>query len=399
MTQDRNRVIIVGGGPVGWISAFRLAKFGIPSVLLEVSSEFPRDLRASTIHPPTLDILEELGVLDEFEAMGVVTPGWQIIHLGTRERVAFDLSIIKDYTRHPYRLQCEQHKLTPLLRDHALRTGLIDFRLGTPVTAVEQHDGYAVAISEIDGTQQRFEGRYLIGADGARSIVRQSLGLELEGFTYPAETTLITTPFQFNEVIPELIGGNLLWTWTDSGSLFHLKDEWRATFYPRPTEPVDLPLTDAVIEDRLQGIWPRDVPYEIHERRNYRIHQRIVANYRIGRVVLAGDAAHLTPPTGGLGMNGGIHDAVNLSEKLGRIMHGEDDALLDVYTQERRPVAQREILAQSHENRSKMQEWDPHKRDAVLRELRAIRDDPERCLTYLLRTSMIHGLHLSNMAV
>ena len=399
MKSDNDRIVIVGGGPVGWITAFRLAKRGIPSVVLEASPEFPVDLRASTIHPPTLDVLEELGVLDEFEAMGVVTPGWQIIHLGTKEAVYFDLSEIKDYTRHPYRLQCEQHKLTPLLRDHAMRTGLVEFHLGTPVTSVEQNSDSATAISDVEGNRRRFTGRYLVGADGARSVVRQTLGLELEGFTYPAETTLITTPFRFDEVIPELLGANLIWTWTDAGSLFQLKDEWRATFYPRPDEDVRQPLTDAVIEDRLQNIWPRDVPYEIRERRNYRIHQRIVPEYRVGRVVLGGDAAHLTPPTGGLGMNGGIHDAVNLSEKLGRIMHGEDDALLDVYTQERRPVAQAEILAQSHENRTKMQEWDPEKRAAVMRELHAIQADPERRLAYILRSSMIRGLQLSNMTV
>ena len=101
--------------------------------------------------------------------------------------------------------------------------------------------------------------------------------------------------------------------------MFRLRDEWRCTFYPRPGEP-DVELTDDVIESRMQGILERPQPYEVREKRNYKIHQRIVPDYRTGRIVLAGDAAHVTPPTGGLGMNGGIHDAVNLADKLARVI-------------------------------------------------------------------------------
>ena len=120
--------------------------------------------------------------------------------------------------------------------------------------------------------------------------------------------------------------------------MFRLRDEWRCTFYPRPGE-ADVELTDDVIESRMQGILARSEPYEVREKRNYKIHQRIVPDYRKGRIVLAGDAAHVTPPTGGLGMNGGIHDAVNLADKLARVCHGESDDLLDLYTRQRRPVA------------------------------------------------------------
>jgi 2-polyprenyl-6-methoxyphenol hydroxylase-like FAD-dependent oxidoreductase len=219
----------------------------------------------------------------------------------------------------------------------------------------------------------------------------------MEGHTYPAETTLITTPFRFEEVIPELTGANYTWTWSDAGSMFRLKDEWRCTFYPRPTDPVDVPLTEAIIQDRLQGISPNPEPYEIRESRNYRIHQRIAPDYRRGRIVLAGDAAHITPPTGGLGMNGGIHDAINLSDKIKLIYDGADKDLLDLYTTQRRPVAEREILRQSHENRIRMQEWDPQRRDQVLREMRSLAADHAKSLVFLLRTSMIEGLRQASL--
>jgi 3-(3-hydroxy-phenyl)propionate hydroxylase len=390
--NPQDRILIVGAGPVGLVTALWLAKLGTPSLVLEMSATVPRDLRASTVHPPTLDMLEELGVVDDYIAMGVIADRWQLLHLGTRERVVFDLAAIKGHTRHPYRLQCEQHKLAPLLNARAKASPLIEIVYGATVLSASQDARGATAVAEIAGEKRDFAGCYLVGADGAHSAVRQSLGLTLEGFTYPAATTLITTTFRFEQHIPELLGANYCWTPLDSGSMFRLADEWRCTFYPRPSEPVDMEMTDDIIQSRMQGILPRDVPYEIRERRTYNIHQRIVDNYRKGRIVLAGDAAHLTPPTGGLGMNGGIHDAVNLAEKLHRVMRGESDDLLDLYVRQRRPVAVGEILAQSHANRVRMQLWDPEEREKVMAEMHAIADDPARSKAMLLRSSMIDGL-------
>ena len=389
--SDRHCVIIVGAGPVGLVSAVRLAQAGIPSLLLEAAESPPRDLRASTVHPPTLDMLDEIGVAAEYIKLGVIAECWQVIHLGTRERVVFDLSAIRDHTRHPYRLQCEQYHLAPILLEKARASGLVDIRLGAEVTEVRQDEDKVRASATIGGEPQEFEGDYLIGADGAHSVVRRCLDFALEGFTYEHSTTLITTPFRFEREIPELVGANYTWTWLDAGSMFRLRDEWRCTFYPRPGEP-DVELTDEVIESRMQGILPRPEPYEVREKRTYRIHQRIVPDYRKGRIVLAGDAAHVTPPTGGLGMNGGIHDAMNLADKLARVIKGESDDLLDLYTRQRRPVALAEILAQSHQNRIRMQLWDPEQRKEVLAHMRGIAADPERTKAMLLRTSMIEGL-------
>ena len=388
---DRNCVVIVGAGPVGLVSAVCLARSGVPSILLEASPTTPRDLRASTVHPPTLDMLDQIGVADDYIKLGVITESWQVIHLGTRERVVFDLSAIKDHTRHPYRLQCEQYHLSPILFEQARASGLVDIHLGVEVTEVGQDDDKVVARATVNGEPREFEGRYLIGADGAHSVVRRVLGFPLEGFTYEHSTTLITTPFRFEDEIPELVGANYTWTWLDAGSMFRLRDEWRCTFYPRPGE-ADVELTDDVIESRMQGIIARSEPYEVREKRTYKIHQRIVPDYRKGRIVLAGDAAHVTPPTGGLGMNGGIHDAVNLADKLARVCHGESDGLLDLYTRQRRPVAVAEILAQSHQNRIRMQLWDPEQRKEVMAHMRGLAADPERSKQMLLRTSMIEGL-------
>jgi 3-(3-hydroxy-phenyl)propionate hydroxylase len=130
----------------------------------------------------------------------------------------------------------------------------------------------------------------------------------------------------------------------------------------------------------------------VHEVRPYRVHRRIVSDYRVGRVVLAGDAAHVNSPSGGMGMNGGIHDAFNLTEKVREIWDGTGLEVLDRYTRQRRPVAADDILAQADRNRSRMQERDPERRRAMLAELRRTASDQVLAREYLLRSSMIEGL-------
>jgi 3-(3-hydroxy-phenyl)propionate hydroxylase len=394
-----DRIIIVGAGPVGLVSALRLAALGVPSLVLDKSQDIPRDLRATTFHPPTLDFIDELGVLEEIQPLGVVTPSWQVLHLQTGQRAVFDMSCIADCTRHPYRLQCEQYKLVRSLFERASGAKMIELRLGAEVTSVEQDERRVyTTVKSKAGQEERFSAPYLIGADGARSIVRQSIGLELEGETYPSLTILVTTNFPFEEHLPHLLGANYIWGPIDSFSMFRLREEWRCTFYPRPGQDEDIALTDDAIHERLRGIVPGPHAFEIRERRGYRIHQRIVPRYRVGRIVLAGDAAHLNAPTGGMGMNGGIHDAVNLTDKIPRILGGETQELLDAYTDERRPVALQDIIQQAHQNRTRMQQTDVEKQLKSLAELQAITQDPIRLRQFVLKASMIEGLRRSGMS-
>lgn len=391
------QIIIVGAGPVGLVTALRLAQFGIPSVILEQSHEMPAELRASTFHPPTLDMLDTLGVTEKIKALGVVTPSWQVLHLESGERAEFPLSVIADETNHPYRLQCEQNKLVEVLFDQVRRSDGIDLYLGAEVLSAEQDDDGVTAVARVGGEQRSFAGAYLVGADGAHSVVRRSIGLPLEGETYPSLTILVTTPFPFEDHIPLLCGANYVWGPVDSFSMFRLRDEWRCTFYPRPGQSEDIQIENTEIQERLRGVVDAADSFPIGERRGYRIHQRIVPAYRAGRIVLAGDAAHLNAPTGGMGMNGGIHDAFNLTEKLRRVWKGESDRLLDVYSDERRPVALDEIIKQAHRNRTRMQERDPSRQMAALRDLQAIASDETRLRDYVRKASMVDGLKKSNM--
>jgi 3-(3-hydroxy-phenyl)propionate hydroxylase len=389
-----DRVIVVGAGPVGLTCAALLARAGIPVLLLEATTERARDLRASTWHPPTLDMIDALGLAAPLIARGLITPSWQVRMHPSGERAVFDLGVLADVTRHPYRLQCEQQVYCELLEERLPTLGgTCTLRRGITVTGLIQTDsGALVEAREADGTRVEWPARWVIGADGARSAVRDSVGLHLEGSTYPETTILATTQFPFERHLEGLSNVNYCWSPHGTFSLLRLPTLWRVSLYADAEETVEQALTRASIEVKLQRIVPTGRLYDVLEARPYRIHRRIANTYRAGRVLLAGDAAHLTSPSGGMGMNGGLHDAFNLCEKLARVWHGADDALLDQYVRQRRPVAQEQIIAQAHSNRTRMQERNPDKRLAALRDLQTIAASPERAREHLLKTSMIAGL-------
>ncbi len=388
-----SRVIVVGAGPVGLTCTALLASAGIPVLLVEAEPVRGRDLRASTWHPPTLDMLDGLGLAGPLVAAGLKAPTWQVRLHPSGERAVFDLAVLAADTAHPYRLQCEQQVYCDLLEGRLAGQPGVTLRRGVEVTGlVTSGDGVTVEVRGADGVAGREAAAWVIGADGARSIVRRSAGLEFEGSTYPETTILATTTFPLEQHLEGLSNVNYCWAPEGTFSLLRLPRLWRVSLYADEGETVEAALSPPAIQAKLQRIVPTGAPWEVLEVRPYRIHQRIVSAYRKGRVLLAGDAAHLNSPSGGMGMNGGLHDAFSLSARLARVWHGEDPALLDQYDRQRRPVAAREILAQAHQNRTRMQERDPARRLATLRDLKAVATDPARAREYLLKSSMITGL-------
>jgi 2-polyprenyl-6-methoxyphenol hydroxylase-like FAD-dependent oxidoreductase len=381
-------VLIVGGGPVGLTAALCLAAAEVPVVLFEAEEGVAPDLRASTFHPPTLDMLDELGVGSELVRRGRVTPSWQIRLHESGERAQFDLGLLKNETAHPYRLQCEQQTLQQLLLERLAVYAHADIRFGWRVEAVGQDEDGVWARAR----GERIAGSWLVGADGSRSIVRRSCNIEFSGETYPETTILVTTDFDFDTALTGLSGVNYVWSAAGTFSLLHLPGLWRCSFYPAPGQTPEEALDDAAIEQQLQSVVARSERYRVLHKRCYRIHQRVADTYRCGRMLLAGDAAHLNSPSGGMGMNGGIHDAFNLAGKLVRVLKGEHETLLDLYVQQRRPVAVEHILAQADRNRRRMRENDGERRMAMLRELQRIAGDPLLAHAYLLNSSMISGL-------
>ncbi len=385
-------IIIAGGGPVGSCLALLLAESGIDVTLLDAETEIGEDLRASTFHPPTLDMLTPLGITKILIDSGLVCPDWQIRLHPLNEYALFDLSLLKGETDHPFRLQCEQWKLTRALR--AKLDGKAEVHTGAKLVALSQTESGVRVEYEQDGARKMLDAKYVIGCDGARSAVREQLGLAFDGITYPETTILATTVFPFEDYLPGL--SNVSYCWHEGHGNFTLlkvPGRWRVSIYPPKDVPIETQTTPEAIQAALQTILPQSKPYKIGEVRPYRVHMRIVPQYNVGRVALAGDAAHINSPAGGMGLNGGLHDAFALAEALKAILHGGADATrLDLYDRRRRIIARDEILAQTDRNRTRMQERDPERRRAHLSKLQATARDPAQCKAYLMQTSMIDGL-------
>ena len=387
-----NRIIVIGAGPVGFSAAVLLRQRGIATLLLEAAPTLADDLRASTFHPPTLDMLERLGVAQPLIAAGLISPTWQIRMHPSGDRAVFDLGLIADSTDHPYRLQCKQSVLCTLLLERYRALGG-EIKLGTTVESLSQNaDGVRVTARGRDDAEETLDAAFAIGADGSRSTVREAIGATLKGKTYPETTILATTRFPFEEHLPGLSNVNYVWKAHGTFSLLRLPDLWRCSLYPDGDETTKDALHPASIARKLQEIAPNEAGHKIDEIRPYRIHMRLVDDYRVGRVLLAGDAAHVNAPSGGMGMNGGIHDAFELVDALGEVLAGAPINRLDRYTRRRRAVAEAEVLTQADRNRARMQERDPEKRREMLDALKRLANDRPKAREHMLRTSMISGL-------
>ncbi len=377
-------VLVVGAGPVGLTLAWRLSQAGVPVRVFEAEPEIADQLRASTFHPPTLDMFDDAGIADELIAKGRITPTWQIRMHTSQDRAEFDLSVLSDDTDHPYRLQCRQAELSRALLSR-LPEGTVSF--ASPVERVDQDaDGVSVQIGGED-----IRGSVLVGCDGARSLVRAAIGADWEGGTYPENTILVTTHFPFEDHLAGLSGVNYIWKPGGTFSLLRLPDLWRISLHPAPGQSAEEALEDASIRTQAIEILPAARDMDIVEKRIYRIHRRVASTYRNGRMFLAGDAAHLNSPKGGMGMNGGVHDAWLLADLLIDVSNGAPASVLDSYERKRRPIAKDDIVGQADKNRARMNNTDPQARRAHLDELKCIAADPEQARKFLLRSSMIEG--------
>ena len=393
MADINDRVIIVGAGPVGLVAAASLLDKGIPVLLLEATEDLAEDLRASTFHPPTLDMLDQLGVAQTLVDQGLICPHWQFRDRKQGVIATFDLGRLEGETGHPYRLQCEQWKLTRAVRklvdDHADGTLITDIRAET----VRQNaSGVEVDTERKDGTRETFRGRYLIGADGARSVVRKAIGASFEGLTIPEIFLSLSTHFPYHEAIPDLSEIAYVSDPEEWLVLLRTPSLWRVLLPTDPNQTDEAILDPENVERRLQAVMPSDKPYEVVHKTAYRVHERVADKYVDGRIFIVGDAAHLNNPLGGMGMNGGIHDAVNLTSKLHEVWHGADLSLTHRFERQRRKVAIETVQAQALRNRQMLNATDPAERAAFHDDLRATVADPQRHKDYVMRSSMIQSL-------
>jgi 3-(3-hydroxy-phenyl)propionate hydroxylase len=390
--SERDPVIIVGAGPAGLAVATILAQAGVPSRVFEAEAKLPRDLRAGSIHPPTLEMLDTIGVAQDFLAIGIRVPSWQIRGREEGVIVEWDLSLLKGETPYPFRFHCEQFQLTPLLkRRFEALGGTVQFSHRF-VDATQDADG-VTARFETPGGIETVRGSYLIGADGARSAVRHLMNVAFEGFTWPERFLVIgirqdLAPhgYTLNAYVADPV---------DWGAIFKMPHDgppglWRVLFPPDPALPDEEVLGHDFAARGLKHFLNLPGPWDIEHTNIYRVHQRVAADFRQGRTLIVGDAAHVNNPLGAFGLNGALHAAFNLGEKLAKVARGEaEDSLLDRYVRQRRGANVAFVQAQSIRNKQVLEEKDPAVRKHNLDELRAIAADPVRHKEYVVRSSMI----------
>jgi 3-(3-hydroxy-phenyl)propionate hydroxylase len=397
------RVVVVGAGPVGMICALALNRRGIPVTVFEQEPAPVTDQRAASIHPPTLELLDELGVAQTIIPLGLKSASYRFHDRVTRSVVAeFDLGLMSDEFRFPFVLQYEQYKLTASITAAYANAGDFDVRFAHAVTDIRDRGGRVDITIAADSTTERLQAAYVIGCDGGRSIVRKLAGIDFEGFTYPEKFIKIATPFDFGTVNRDLAMRNYFADPDEWSNVFKVRGErpgglWRVIVPIGPDESDEIALAPDRVEERLQRFFPKTGRYPVEYVNVYGVSQRVAATFRRGRVLLAGDSAHVNNPIGGMGMNGGIHDAINLADKLARVLQGEaDDNLLDLYSRQRRHAAVAYVQAQTIANKKLMEESDPRVRAANFAELRRTAEDIAAARRYMRRAALLDSLNTAN---
>lgn len=392
MAHVHDRVLVVGAGPVGLTAALGLARRNIPVTLLTAERAPVMELRGSTFHPPTLDLLDEFGIVPHMIAAGLKAPTWQFRDRETGPVATFDLSLLAGDTNHPYRVQCEQWKLMRFLEEQLRNIPGHDIRYGHEVVSVHQDADSVTIVAGTDGSEVSVAGSYLIAADGAHSAVRRSLGVEFQGFTYPELFLIASTGFPFETRLTDIAYVNYIADPCEWLVLLRVPEFWRVLVPAPETADRNELLSDESLQGVLQRVVPRDEDYAIAHRSLYHVHQKVAKSFRHGRVLLAGDAAHINNPLGGMGMNGGMQDAFNLVEKFADIWAGGDERQFDRYDRQRRTVAVEAVQQQTHRNQQVIRERDPGIRQQALDEMRRTAADKAAARAYLLNSSMIASL-------
>lgn len=363
MSVERRQVVIVGAGPVGLLTALGLARQGIEVTVLDSEPEVVRSPRAAVYFHTTLSILKKLALADEAHEIGLSSTEFRMHWLESGEVMASDMrDALEPGQEYDHNLHFGQHILAELVMRHLARYPQTEVLWNHTVKALGQTERNArVAVDTEDG-EVVFEADWVIGTDGARSTVRKLAGLPFEGFTWPDRFVATNIEYPFLE--HGFCNANMVAdpvNWAVVGRLGR-EPLWRVTYGE------DAALDEASILERLPerfaAILPDPaIPYRVDNFSPYRVHQRCAPKFRVGRVLLAGDAAHACNPCGGLGLTGGVIDADALADTLGAVIARQaDERVLDFYAAERRRVFVEVTSPMSSNFKRLLSEADPVRR-------------------------------------
>jgi 3-(3-hydroxy-phenyl)propionate hydroxylase/6-hydroxy-3-succinoylpyridine 3-monooxygenase len=369
-------VVVVGAGPAGVITALGLARAGLSVSLLECGAGIVNSPRAVVYHWSALQGLDELGILEDAKAQGFIKQDYQYRVYATGETVAFSLAVLEGRKAYPYNLHLGQHDLAAIALRHFQAIPGSTVHFDTLATAVSQEDDHVrVRATGRDGVVE-FRGRFLVAADGGRSTMRSALGLGFEGFTWPDRFVATNVRFDFAR---HGFARSTMYMDPVHWAVFAKIDNsnlWRCTY----GEDARLPEEEMMqrVPEHYRALFPADGPYELVMAAPYRVHERAVERFRVGRAILIGDAAHVTNPVGGLGLTAGLFDAYALVPALAAVIHGEaSDSVLDRWAEERRRIFLELVSPTASENKRRLAERDPERQREDRARMRRVANEPE----------------------
>ncbi|NBE91803.1 FAD-dependent oxidoreductase [Nonomuraea sp. KC401] len=389
-------VAVVGAGPVGLTAALALARRGASVTVFEQADRLSTEWRASTFHPPTIEIARDLGVVSTMLEAGIVARKYQVHDRRDGLIAEFDFGMLADETAYPFRLQLEQYKYTQIIKD-AINAcpAPVDVRLAMGVTDVSQDEDGAV-LSTASG--ERVAARWVLAADGARSTIRKALGSSFEGLTYEHRYLVLSIDYPVETLLPGICDVNYIADPVEHLLILRVPDVWRIVVSVPPHVTTDEALSDRYVADRLRGVFGDHPELPLRERKIYSVHQRVADTFRKDRVLLLGDAAHVNSPMGGMGLNGGIHDAFDLSIQLSAVLRGEAGAdVLDAWAHRRRKAAVEAVQELTHRTTTAMAEQDESERRKFQLQMSEIVADPLRAHDWMMDAAMISNVRAHDL--
>jgi len=331
-------VTVVGGGPVGVLIALALARKGLDITVIEADSSPNLSPRAIVYLHPLLPDFAALGILDDMVARGHLDhEGFNMHLVSLGEVLSAPNTLLEGISPTPFNVHMGQGELVTLVMEHLARMSNVSVLWGTTIDGLEQDDAGVTLTLRSGDTVSTHRTGWVVGADGGRSVVREHIGGKLEGFTWDERFVAINLHHDFRA--DGFFSSNLYVHPTLPAVIAQINKAglWRTTYQEDESLPEET--LESRVHEYLGALLGPDASYEVDAFRPYRMHQRLSTKLREGRVVLAGDAAHLTNPTGGLGLTTGIYDTFALAEVLPAVIGGTagEDAL-DRYAADRSRV-------------------------------------------------------------